>query len=38
MSVQHLINWAGPRLVGWDFTVELLDRLAHALGKTVVHD
>jgi hypothetical protein len=27
------INWSGPRLVGWDFTVpEVLNRLAHALG------
>ena len=26
------INWTGPRLVGWDFTVaEVLNRLAHAL-------
>ncbi|WP_343442043.1 DUF2750 domain-containing protein [Micromonospora schwarzwaldensis] len=26
------INWTGPRLVGWDFTVsEVLIRLAHAL-------
>lgn len=28
------INWSGPRLVGWDFTVaEVLNRLAHALGE-----
>jgi Protein of unknown function (DUF2750) len=27
------INWSGPRLVGWDFTVDqVLNRLAHALG------
>lgn len=26
------INWTGPRLVGWDFTVpEVLNRLAHSL-------
>jgi hypothetical protein len=26
------INWSGPRLVGWDFTVaEVLNRLAHAM-------
>ena len=26
------INWTGPRLVGWDFTVaEVQNRLAHAL-------
>jgi hypothetical protein len=26
------INWTGPRLVGWDFTVaEVLNGLAHAL-------
>jgi hypothetical protein len=26
------INWSGPRLVGWDFTVaEVMNRLAHAL-------
>jgi hypothetical protein len=26
------INWTGPRLVGWDFTVpEVLNRLAHVL-------
>ena len=26
------INWTGPRLVGWDFTVpEVLNRLTHAL-------
>ena len=26
------INWTGPRLVGWDFTVaEVSNRLAHAL-------
>jgi uncharacterized protein DUF2750 len=26
------INWTGPRLTGWDFTVaEVLNRLAHAL-------
>ena len=26
------INWTGPRLVGWDFTIpEVLNRLAHAL-------
>jgi len=26
------INWTGPRLVAWDFTVpEVLNRLAHAL-------
>ena len=26
------INWSGPKLVGWDFTVEeVLNRLAHAL-------
>jgi hypothetical protein len=26
------VNWTGPRLVGWDFTVpEVLNRLAHAL-------
>ena len=26
------INWTGPRLVGWDFTVpEVLNRLAHTL-------
>lgn len=31
------IDWTGPRLVGWDFTVaEALNRLAHALreGRT----
>jgi hypothetical protein len=28
------INWTGPRLVGWDFTVaEVLNRLDHALGE-----
>jgi hypothetical protein len=28
------INWSGPRLVGWDFTVaQVLNRLAHALGE-----
>jgi hypothetical protein len=28
------INWSGPRLVGWDFTVpEVLNRLAQALGE-----
>ncbi|BCJ35717.1 hypothetical protein Athai_32200 [Actinocatenispora thailandica] len=28
------INWSGPRLTGWDFTVaEVLNRLAHALGE-----
>jgi hypothetical protein len=28
------INWSGPRLTGWDFTVdEALNRLAHALGE-----
>jgi hypothetical protein len=28
------INWTGPRLVGWDFTVpEVLNRLAHALNE-----
>lgn len=28
------INWSGPRLVGWDFTVtEVLNRLDHALGE-----
>jgi hypothetical protein len=27
------INWSGPRVVGWDFTVrEVLNRLAGALG------
>jgi hypothetical protein len=27
------INWTGPRLVGWEFTVaETLNRLDHALG------
>jgi hypothetical protein len=27
------INWSGPRLVGWEFTVpEVLNRVAHALG------
>jgi hypothetical protein len=26
------VNWTGPRLVGWDFTVgEVLNRLAHVL-------
>jgi hypothetical protein len=26
------INWTGPRLVGWDFTVaEVLNRLDHVL-------
>jgi hypothetical protein len=29
------INWTGPRLVGWDFTVaEVLNRLAHALRES----
>lgn len=29
------INWSGPRLIGWDFTVsEVVTRLAHALGET----
>ncbi|TDO32883.1 DUF2750 domain-containing protein [Paractinoplanes brasiliensis] len=29
------INWTGPRLVGWDFTVvEVLNRLAHALHES----
>lgn len=28
------INWSGPRLTGWDFTVdEVVNRLAHALGE-----
>jgi hypothetical protein len=28
------INWTGPRLVGWEFTVaEVLNRLDHALGE-----
>ncbi|MFE6975407.1 DUF2750 domain-containing protein [Streptomyces sp. NPDC057682] len=28
------INWSGPRLTGWDFTVaEVANRLAHALGE-----
>jgi hypothetical protein len=28
------INWTGPRLIGWDFTVpEVLNRLAHALSE-----
>jgi hypothetical protein len=27
------VNWTGPRLVGWDFTVpEVLNRLDHVLG------
>ncbi|WP_203702804.1 DUF2750 domain-containing protein [Asanoa iriomotensis] len=26
------INWTGPRLTGWDFTVpEVLNRIAHAM-------
>ncbi|MFJ4758610.1 DUF2750 domain-containing protein [Streptomyces sp. NPDC088763] len=28
------INWSGPRLTGWDFTVaDVVDRLAHALAE-----
>ena len=28
------INWTGPRLVGWEFTVaEVLNRIDHALGE-----
>lgn len=28
------VNWTGPRLVGWDFSVaEVLNRLDHALGE-----
>ncbi|MGW1533681.1 DUF2750 domain-containing protein [Streptomyces aureus] len=28
------INWSGPRLTGWDFTVsEVVNRLNHALGE-----
>jgi hypothetical protein len=28
------INWTGPRLVGWDFTVsEVLNRLTHTLAE-----
>jgi hypothetical protein len=28
------INWTGPRLVGWEFTVaEVLNRVDHALGE-----
>jgi len=28
------INWSGPRLLGWEFTVpEVLNRLDHALGE-----
>ncbi|MGW2595613.1 DUF2750 domain-containing protein [Streptomyces sp. NPDC001515] len=28
------INWSGPRLTGWDFTVaEVANRLSHALGE-----
>jgi hypothetical protein len=29
------INWSGPRLVGWSFTVpEVINRLTHALGES----
>ncbi|WP_406274830.1 DUF2750 domain-containing protein [Actinacidiphila glaucinigra] len=29
------INWSGPRLVGWSFTVpEVINRLIHALGES----
>ncbi|MGW4083276.1 DUF2750 domain-containing protein [Streptomyces sp. NPDC004822] len=28
------INWSGPRLTGWDFTVtDVVNRLAHALAE-----
>ncbi|MDG4822014.1 DUF2750 domain-containing protein [Asanoa sp. WMMD1127] len=33
-NVRVGINWSGPELTGWDFTVdEVRNRLAHALGE-----